>query len=278
MKKEVLIKNIKAGAGNPLVFIGGPCVIENEKMLFSTAAEIKKITEELDIPFILKSSYKKANRTSVNSFTGIGDRAALDILRSAAEKYDVPCLTDIHTIEEAQMAAEYTDVLQIPAFLSRQTELLVAAGETGKVINIKKGQFMAPEDIGHAVKKVESTGNERIMVTERGVSFGYHNLVVDMKGLVVMGKFGYPVVMDATHAVQIPSKGDKSEGQPEFIPALARAAVATGIDVLFMEVHPDPANAMSDAASQYPLHKLRNFLSGIKELDALVKKLNLTEV
>ncbi len=278
MKKEVQIKDIKAGAGNPLVFIGGPCVIENEKVLYDTATGIKKITDELGIPFILKSSYKKANRTSVSSFTGIGDKEALGILRFTAKELGVPCLTDIHTIEEAKLAADYTDVLQIPAFLSRQTELLIAAGETGKVVNIKKGQFMAPEDIRHAIKKVESTGNEKIMVTERGVSFGYHNLVVDMKGLVVMGKFGYPVVMDATHAVQIPSKGDKSEGQPEFIPALARAAVATGVDVLFMEVHPDPANALSDAASQFPLHKLKNFLAGIKELDNLVKKLNLTEI
>ena len=218
----VKIKNINCGGTKPFVLIAGPCVVENESITLKTAEGIKKITSELKIPFIFKSSYKKANRTSIKSFIGIGDEDALKILQKVKNKFDVPVLTDIHNEKEAQIIAQIADVLQIPAFLCRQTELLIAAGKTGKVINIKKGQFLAPEDMRHAAEKVISTGNKKILLTERGTTFGYHNLVVDMRSLVIMREFGFPVVMDATHSVQIPGKGGVTSGQPIFIPALAR--------------------------------------------------------
>lgn len=265
------ISNIRIGGGNPLVIIAGPCVIEGEEITLRTAEEIKKITSELGIPFIFKSSYKKANRTSLESFTGLDEEEALGILAKVKDRLNVPILTDIHTESEAQSASSVADILQIPAFLCRQTGLLVAAGKTGKAVNIKKGQFLAPEDMKHAAEKVISTGNGKVLLTERGTTFGYHNLVVDMRSLIIMRELGYPVVMDATHAVQIPSQGGISGGQPKFIPAIARAAVAVGIDALFMEVHPDPSHALSDAASQFPLSGLRNLLLGIKKLDEAVK-------
>ncbi|MFO7446654.1 MAG: 3-deoxy-8-phosphooctulonate synthase [Ignavibacteriaceae bacterium] len=266
------LNNISIGDNSPFVLIAGPCVIENEKMILAIAGQIKKITSELNIPFIFKSSYKKANRTSISSFTGIGDDEALRILSKVKKEFDIPVLTDIHSVEDAKKSAEYVDVLQIPAFLCRQTDLLLAAGETGKFVNIKKGQFLAPEDIKHAADKVASTGNKNVLLTERGTTFGYHNLVVDMRSLVIMKETGYPVVMDATHSVQLPSKGDKSGGQPGFIRPLARAAAAVGIDALFIETHPDPPNALSDAASQFPLNELKDFLIEIKEIDNTIKK------
>ncbi len=265
---------IKIGNNNPFVLIAGPCVVENEKLILNTAESIKKITDELKIPFIFKSSYKKANRTNLNSFTGIGDEKALTILKKVKDDFNIPVLTDIHSIEETKLAAEFVDVIQIPAFLCRQTELLLAAGETGKVINIKKGQFLAPEDMKHVVDKIKSTGNEKIMLTERGTTFGYHNLVVDMRSLIIMKEFGYPVVMDATHAVQLPSKGNESGGQPKFIKPLAKAAAAVGIDALFLEVHPNPKEALSDAASQLPLEELKPLLEEIKAIDNITKKLS----
>ncbi|MCX6152444.1 MAG: 3-deoxy-8-phosphooctulonate synthase [Ignavibacteriales bacterium] len=265
------LKNINIGNQLPFVLIAGPCVIESESLILSTAEEIKKITSELGIPFIFKSSYKKANRTSINSFVGIGDDEALRILEKVKNEFDLPVLTDIHTEMETQKAAQVVDVLQIPAFLSRQTDLLIAAGKTGKAVNIKKGQFLAPEDMKHAVEKILSTGNKNILLTERGTTFGYHNLVVDMRSLIIMRRFGFPVVMDATHSVQIPSKGEESGGEPEYIPALARAAVAVGIDALFMEVHPEPSKALSDAASQYPLSKLKKLLVELLSIDRIVK-------
>jgi 2-dehydro-3-deoxyphosphooctonate aldolase (KDO 8-P synthase) len=267
----IKINEIKCGDNLPFVLIAGPCVVENEKMTLKTAEQIKKITLELNIPFIFKSSYKKANRTSLNSFVGIGDDEALVILQKTKKELDIPVLTDIHTEAEAAKAAQVVDVLQIPAFLCRQTELLIAAGKTGKVINIKKGQFLAPEDMQHAIAKIITTGNKKVLLTERGTTFGYHNLVVDMRSLIIMRQFGYPVVMDATHSVQIPSKGGISGGEPVFIPALAKAAVAIGIDALFMEVHPDPPNALSDAASQYPLKKLKSLLLELQKIDKIVK-------
>ena len=206
------LKNIKIGDGNPFVLIAGPCVVENESMVLSTAEKIKQITSELNILFIFKSSYKKANRTSVDSFCGIGDEIALKIIAKVRSDFDVPVLTDVHTEEEAKVAAEFVDVLQIPAFLCRQTELLVAAGKTGKVVNIKKGQFLAPADMQNAADKVLSTGNNKIMITERGTTFGYNNLVVDMRSLVIMKEIGYPVVMDATHSVQMPGIGKVTGG------------------------------------------------------------------
>jgi len=265
------INGIKIGSGFPFVLIAGPCVVENEKMIMRTAEAIKKITSDLNIPFIFKSSYKKANRTNLNSFTGIGDEKALNILRTVKEKFNLSVLTDVHSKEEVKQAAEVADVLQIPAFLCRQTELLIAAGETGKAVNVKKGQFLAPEDMKHVIEKIESTGNRKIMLTERGTTFGYHNLVVDMRSLVIMHQFGYPVVMDATHSVQLPGKDTTSGGKPEFIRPLARAAAAVGIDALFLEVHPDPQNALSDAASQLPLDKLEELLIEVKQIDEKVK-------
>lgn len=267
----VKIKNYTIGGNKPVALIAGPCVVENEEMIMHTAGEIRKITAELDIPFIFKASYKKANRTSVNSFAGIGDEEALNILGKVKKDLNLPILTDVHTVDEVSAAARVADILQIPAFLCRQTDLLVAAGKSGKAVNIKKGQFLAPEDMEHAAKKVASTGNENILLTERGASFGYHNLIVDMRSLIIMRKLGYPVVMDATHSVQIPSLGGQSGGQPVYIEPLARAAAAVGIDALFLEVHPEPAKAMSDAESQLPLSELKNLLLQVKNIDKLIK-------
>lgn len=268
----VKIKNFRVGENSPFALIAGPCVVENEEMILHTAGEIKKIAEELMIPFVFKASYKKANRTSGKSFTGIGDEEALVILEKVKKEFDLPVLTDVHTVEEVKSASEVVDVLQIPAFLCRQTDLLLAAGETGKIINIKKGQFLAPEDMKHAAEKVASTGNKNILLTERGTTFGYHNLVVDMRSFIIMKELGYPVVMDATHSVQIPGRGGESGGQPRFIKPLARAATAVGVDLLFLEVHPDPKNAKSDAESQLPLSELKDLLVEIKEIDKLIKK------
>jgi len=270
----MLIEKINVGGENPFVLIAGPCVVENEAITFTTAEAIKEITNELGIPFIFKSSYKKANRTSLNSFVGIGDKEALEILLNIKKTFDVPILTDVHTIEEVELAAKYVDVLQIPAFLCRQTDLLIAAGKTGKVVNIKKGQFLAPEDMKHAAEKVLSTNNKRVMLTERGTTFGYHNLVVDMRSLVIMRELGFPVVMDATHSVQLPSKGTLSGGQPKFIKPLAKAAVAIGIDALFFEVHPNPKEALSDAESQLPLSELKELLIDLKQIDEITKKIS----
>jgi len=267
----VKVKNISIGNGLPFVLIAGPCVIENEYITFHTAEEIKKITESLNIPYIFKSSYKKANRTSLNSFSGLGFDEALKILENVKKEFDLPILTDVHTENEINSVNTIADVLQIPAFLCRQTELLIAAGMTGKVINVKKGQFVAPHDVKHIAEKVESTSNSNIMFTERGTTFGYHNLIVDMRSLTIMKEFGYPVIMDATHAVQIPSHGGKSGGERKFISVLAKASAAVGIDGLFLEVHPDPKNALSDSDSQMPLSDLKSLLSLIKKIDFVVK-------
>ena len=271
--KTVTISSISVGGGNPLVLIAGPCVVENRDMIFSTASKIKEITSRLGVPFIFKSSYKKANRTSVSGFTSIGIDEALKILAEVKKELGIPILTDVHTSEEVRAAAQVADVLQIPAFLCRQTDLLMAAGNTGKGVNIKKGQFLAPEDMKHPIEKVASTKNEKILVTERGATFGYHNLVVDMRGLPVMRSFGYPVILDATHSVQLPGNDNgKSGGQPQYIFPIARAGVAVGIDGLFIETHPDPAAALSDAASQLPLSRLEELLLQAKAIDSLVKK------
>jgi 2-dehydro-3-deoxyphosphooctonate aldolase (KDO 8-P synthase) len=267
----IRVNNIEIGGGNPFVLIAGPCLVESEKLVHTASADIKKITDELDIPFIFKSSYRKANRTSLDSFTGIGDEKALKILGKIKSELNIPVLTDIHSKEEAGIASEYVDILQIPAFLCRQTELLIAAGKTGKVVNIKKGQFLSPEDMKYAADKVASTGNEKILLTERGTTFGYHNLVVDMRSLIIMRELGYPVVMDATHSVQLPAIGNESGGQPKFIKPLARAAAAVGIDALFVEVHPNPKEALSDAASQLPLDSLKELLVEIKSIDMIIK-------
>ena len=270
----VQINQIIIGGNKPFVLIAGPCVVENEKMIMGTAAEIKKITSELEIPYIFKSSFRKANRTNLNSFSGLGDEEAISILAKVRQELDLPVLTDIHTTDDIKKVSGCVDILQIPAFLSRQTDLLFAAGQSGLVVNIKKGQFLAPEDMKHAAGKVASTGNQKIMLTERGTTFGYHNLVVDMRSLVIMREFGYPVVMDATHAVQLPSNDLTSGGQPKFIKPLALAAMAVGIDALFLEVHPDPKNALSDAASQLALDELKGLLTELKKIDQITKNYN----
>lgn len=255
MSKTVTIGKYEIGKGKPLSIIAGPCVVENEKLILETAEYLKKVSEKLNIPLIFKSSFKKANRTSLDGFVGLPFDQALEILAKVRQEFNLPVLTDIHTELEVPVVAEVADVLQIPAFLSRQTDLLLAAGRTGRAVNIKKGQFLAPEDMTKAVIKIKSTGNDNILLTERGTTFGYRNLIVDMRSLVIMDQIGYPVVYDATHSVQIPGGlGHASGGQPEYILPLARAAVATGsVSVIFMEVHPDPANALSDAASQLKL-------------------------
>ena len=268
------IATIPIGEGNPLVLFAGPCVVENREMVLRTAEQVAKISREHNVPVVFKSSYKKANRTSGGSFIGIGMDEALKVLSEVKNALGLPILTDIHTEGEAKSAAEVADVIQIPAFLCRQTELLQAAGRTGKVVNIKKGQFLAPEDMKHAADKIRETGNSNVLFTERGTTFGYHNLVVDMRSLKIMRDLGYPVILDATHSVQLPG-GDKAAsqtgGQPEFIFPLARAGVAVGIDGLFVEVHPDPAAALSDSASQLRLDLLDSLLKQVTQIDRLVK-------
>jgi 2-dehydro-3-deoxyphosphooctonate aldolase (KDO 8-P synthase) len=272
MTKALHIQNVTIGGNGPIVIIAGPCVVENRDMILSTAETIKTIASALSMPVIFKSSYKKANRTSLTGFTGIGMDEALKILLEVKTSLGMPILTDVHTAEEISAAAQVADVLQIPAFLCRQTDLLVEAGKSGRVVNIKKGQFCAPDDMKHPIEKVASTGNESICVTERGASFGYHNLVVDMRSLEVMRSFGYPVILDATHSVQLPSgESGRSGGQPEFIFPIARAGAAVGIDGLFVETHPDPPRALSDAASQLPLNLLQALLAQIKRIDETVK-------
>ena len=268
---SVNLNGITIGDNNPFVLIAGPCVVENEKMILETAEAIKKIAAELDIPFIFKSSFKKANRTNLKSFTGLGDVESIAILNKVREQLNLSVVTDIHTESDVEMVGDAVDILQIPAFLSRQTDLLIAAGKSNKVVNIKKGQFLAPEDMKHAADKVASTGNNKIMLTERGTTFGYHNLVVDMRSLVIMKELGYPVVMDATHSVQLPSASKKSGGQPKFILPLAKAATAVGIDALFLEVHPNPKRALSDAESQLPLNKLKEVLIQVQQIDRIIK-------
>jgi 2-dehydro-3-deoxyphosphooctonate aldolase (KDO 8-P synthase) len=254
-----------------LFLISGPCVVESEKLTLEIARRIKAVAQKLDIPFIFKASYKKANRTSGDSFRSIGVQNSLEILAGVREKIKVPVLTDVHSELEASIAADFADVLQIPAFLSRQTELLEAAGETGRIINIKKGQFLSPEDMSYQIKKVESTGNKKILITERGTSFGYHNLVVDMRSLAIMKSFKYPVVFDATHSLQMPSKeSGVSGGTPELIFPIARAAAAAGINGIFIETHPNPSKALSDSKSMLPLSKLENLLKQLVSVHKLV--------
>jgi 2-dehydro-3-deoxyphosphooctonate aldolase (KDO 8-P synthase) len=270
---SVAIGKIKIGDGAPLVLIAGPCVVEDRAMLLRTAERILQITRRYGIPFIFKSSYKKANRSSARSFSTLGIKKALALLAEVKERYGVPILTDIHTVEEASQAAEVVDVLQIPAFLCRQTDLLQAAGRTGKVVNIKKGQFLAPADMKLAAEKIVLTGNRKVLLTERGTFFGYNNLVVDMRSLAVMRKMGFPVVLDATHSVQLPG-GEKtrSGGQPEFILPIARAGVAAGCDALFIETHPNPRRALSDAASQLKLDSLEGLIKQVMAIDEVVRR------
>ncbi|MDH7515276.1 MAG: 3-deoxy-8-phosphooctulonate synthase [Bacteroidota bacterium] len=271
--KRVRVGTIDIGGGAPLAVIAGPCVVESRDLVFRTAETLAESTRRLGVPLVFKSSYKKANRTSITSFTGIGRDEALTILSDIRSAFGIPVVTDIHEVGEASAAAQAVDMLQIPAFLCRQTELLIAAGMTGRPVNIKKGQFMAPADMRHAAEKIASTGNVSILLCERGTCFGYHDLVVDMRSLVILRSIGYPVVMDATHAVQIPAAGSVSGGRPEFIFPIARAAAAIGIDALFIETHPDPPSALSDAASQLPLGQFPLLLEEVLAVDRAVRSM-----
>lgn len=255
--------------------LAGPCVVENRTVVMETADSLVALCKELGIPLVFKASYTKANRSSVNSFTGIGHEAALAILAEVRETYGVPVVTDIHTEAEAALAAQYVDVLQIPAFLCRQTSLLVAAGETGKVVNIKKGQFLAPDQMRFAAEKVRSTGNEKIMLTERGTTFGYQDLVVDFRSIPVMGATGYPTVMDCTHALQQPNqKAGVTGGQPEYVGMMARCALAAGANGLFIETHPDPSKAMSDGANMLALRDMPTLMKQLVPLFELLHSSN----
>jgi 2-dehydro-3-deoxyphosphooctonate aldolase (KDO 8-P synthase) len=272
VKQAIAISHIEIGGDRPIVLFAGPCVVESRELILRTADAVKHTAMKYSTPLVFKSSYKKANRTSSTSFMGIGDDEALKILAEVKHEFELPIITDVHSESEAVRAAEVADVLQIPAFLCRQTELLHAAGNTGRVVNIKKGQFLAPEDMKHAAAKVEEVGNTKILFTERGTTFGYHNLVVDMRSLKVMSDLGYPVVLDATHSVQLPSAGKETAGQPQFIFPLARAGAAVGIAGLFVEVHPDPARALSDAGSQLKLDLLDELLRQVTAIDKIVKQ------
>ena len=268
--REIKIGPLSIGGGNPIAVIAGPCVIESEKHALKTAEQLKRTFADAGIPFIYKSSYDKANRSSIKSYRGPGLKEGLRILRKVKEELDVPILSDIHKEEEVDPAAAVLDVLQIPAFLCRQTDLVVKAAKTGKPVNVKKGQFLAPWDMKNVVDKIKECGNEDIMLTERGFMFGYNNMVVDMRSLVLMREFGYPVVYDCTHSLQLPGgQGTTSGGQRELVPPLTRGAVAVGCDMLFMEVHPDPDNAPSDGPNMLKFDRLPALLKQIKALDQL---------
>jgi 2-dehydro-3-deoxyphosphooctonate aldolase (KDO 8-P synthase) len=272
LTKLVSIGDIAVGAGRPLAVIAGPCVIESKESALRHAARLKEAADRAGVRYIFKASFDKANRSSVKSFRGPGLEAGLQILAEVKETIGVPVLTDIHEKEQVEPAKEVIDILQIPAFLCRQTDLVLAVARSGRVVNVKKGQFLAPWDIANVVEKIVSTGNQQILLTERGASFGYNNLVSDMRALVVMRELGYPVVFDATHSLQLPGGlGHASGGERKFIPFLARAAAATGIDVLFMEVHEDPDRALSDGPNSLPLADFEALLRVIKAIDNLIK-------
>lgn len=272
--QTVEIAGLTVGEGRPHLVIAGPCVIEDAGLVMETAKELKHITGELKLPFILKSSYDKANRSSGQSFRGPGIKEGLRILDRVRDQVGVPILSDVHSAEEAMEAGKVLDVLQIPAFLCRQTDLLVAAARTGKVVNVKKGQFLAPWDMANVVQKIEEAGNRRILLTERGASFGYNNLVTDFRALPIMRRLGYPVIFDATHSVQLPGgAGTRSSGQREFIAPLARGAVAVGCEGVFMEVHPNPDKALSDGPNMVPLADVRGLLEQIVRVAAAVGRI-----
>lgn len=272
--KELILKNVKIGHGDPLVLIAGPCVLEDEAVVMKTAEEIKRISEKLKIGLVFKASYKKDNRSSAKSYQGPGLETGLKMLEKVKKQFDVPVLSDVHYPEEVAACAQVLDIIQIPAYLCMQTELTLKVAKTGKVVNIKKGQFLAPEDVGHIVKKIEETGNTNILLTERGSCFGYHNLVVDFKALPVMRSLGYPVVFDVTHTIRKYGKpsSDPAGGRPEFIEPLARAGVACGCDAIFIETHPKPCEAKCDAASMLDLSKLERLLVSLIELDKVARK------
>ena len=269
---KVKCSNFEIGNDKPFTLIAGPCQLENETHALKMSSELKKITSELGINLIYKTSFDKANRTSLKGKRGMGLEKSLPIFDKIRKEVGLPVLTDVHTAEQCSIVADHVDVLQIPAFLCRQTDLLIAAAKTGKIINVKKGQFLAPWDMANVIKKIEESGNKNILITERGASFGYNTLVSDMRALPIMSKFGFPIVFDATHSVQQPGgMGEKSGGQREFVPYLARAAIAVGVGAIFMETHEDPDNAPSDGPNMVPLNEVKALLKKLTEIDKLVK-------
>lgn len=273
-RKTVEVGKIKIGGSHPLVLIAGPCVIEDEKTMMAAAEGISAVAVKLGLPLIFKSSYLKDNRSSETTYQGPGLQEGLRMLLRLKERFAFPVLSDVHDAHDAAACAEVLDVIQIPAYLSMQTSLTLAVARTGKAVNVKKGQFLDPNDMKNVVKKIENTGNEKILLSERGTVFGYHNLVVDLRSLVVMRGIGYPVVFDPTHAIRVyglPSS-DPAGGTPEFVPALTRAAVAAGIDALFVETHPEPSRALCDAASQWPLAKLEELLTQALDIDRVARR------
>jgi 2-dehydro-3-deoxyphosphooctonate aldolase (KDO 8-P synthase) len=269
--REIQIADKKLGGKNPLFIIAGPCVIESEDIVFHTAEKLKSICNDAGLPLLFKSSYDKANRTSISSFRGPGLEKGLKILSDVQTRFHIPLISDVHSIEEVKPAAEVLDVLQIPAFLCRQTDLILAASKTGKPVNIKKGQFLAPWDVKNIIEKFISTGNQNVSITERGTSFGYNNLIVDFRGFPIIRSFGYPVIFDITHSLQLPGGlGKSSGGQREFAAPLARAAVAAGVDGLFLEVHPEPDKAFCDGPNMIKLDELKKFLQTLKTLREVV--------
>jgi 2-dehydro-3-deoxyphosphooctonate aldolase (KDO 8-P synthase) len=269
---KVKCSNFEIANDKPFTLIAGPCQLENEDHALKISSELKKITSDLGINLIYKTSFDKANRTSLKGKRGMGLDKSLSIFDKIKKEVGLPVLTDIHSAEQCSIVAEHVDVLQIPAFLCRQTDLLIAAAKTGKIINVKKGQFLAPWDMANVIKKIEDSGNKNILITERGASFGYNTLVSDMRALPIMSKFGFPIVFDATHSVQQPGgMGEKSGGQREFVPYLARAAIAVGVGAIFMETHEDPDNAPSDGPNMVPLNEVKTLLKKLTEIDKLVK-------
>jgi 2-dehydro-3-deoxyphosphooctonate aldolase (KDO 8-P synthase) len=270
--REITIGNITAGGNNPPLIIAGPCVIENEEIIFHTAQRLKEICLSVGLPFVFKSSFDKANRTSVTSFRGPGIEKGLRLLAEVKSRVAVPVISDIHSIEQIRPAAEILDIIQIPAFLCRQTDLLVAASNTGKPVSVKKGQFLAPWDVQNIIGKFTSTGNEKLMLTELGTTFGYNNLVVDFRSFPIMRSFGYPVIFDVTHSLQLPGgQGGCSGGQREYAGTLARAAAAAGVDGFFMEVHPDPDFALCDGPNMIPLDEVEKLLRDIKKISSIAE-------
>jgi 2-dehydro-3-deoxyphosphooctonate aldolase (KDO 8-P synthase) len=269
---KVKCSNFEIANDKPFTLIAGPCQLENEEHALKISSELKKITSSLGVNLIYKTSFDKANRTSLKGKRGMGLEKSLPIFDKIRKEVGLPVLTDVHTAEQCSVVAKHVDVLQIPAFLCRQTDLLIAAAKTGKIINVKKGQFLAPWDMANVIKKIEESGNKNILITERGASFGYNTLVSDMRALPIMSRFGFPIVFDATHSVQQPGgMGEKSGGQREFVPYLARAAIAVGVGAIFMETHEDPDNAPSDGPNMVPLNEVKALLKKLTEIDKLIK-------
>lgn len=270
-KRVKLNEDITFGdTDRPPVLLAGPCSLESRELAFTVANKMKELADKLGFPYVFKSSYDKANRSSIESYRGPGLDRGLRILQEVKEKFSIPVLSDVHSAEQAEIAGEVLDIVQVPAFLSRQTDIVVAAGETQRVVNVKKGQFLAPWDIEQVVEKIESTGNHKIILTERGAIFGYNNLVVDMRSLVQMSETGYPVVFDATHSVQLPGgRGDRSGGERKYVRPLARAAAGVGIQSLFVETHPEPSQALCDGPNMVPLDEMEELLKEVKKLDRI---------